>query len=447
MGSGVSTVTDEAGKISIEKVGEEKLINELKDVYQKNPEQMQRLWEQITSGSVPGVETDKSSANAAMAENSVAQSKATTKKEEASTEVKAIATTADEQSPTPTQSSTSILMNQSRVDIKIKDALTNEATEALAKLPDEVSTALKSQLETLIRDSKQSIVLNTSDGSCNIQYEDDGKIACSTILYGVHQGIFNALNELRKDPKGYAEKYLSPRLSNFEGNVFKRGDGVNQMTHEGAAAVQEAISVLSETPPITLFEKVPPGMSLAALDHVNDTGPKGLTGHDGSDGSKLSDRLDRYGSPKVTWGENIDYGNKDPFAIVSALLVDDGVPNRGHRSNLLNPEFVCVGIAVGPHKQYSDMCVMDYAGGWGVKKNILKEEVTEKFTGTITDKAFQILGSLPDGLDLKPDIDQALANGSNVELMYKPGEITLKIISGEGVSTRSAKWGVKSGGH
>ena len=101
--------------------------------------------------------------------------------------MKAIATTADEQSPTPTQSSTSILMNQSRVDIKIKDALTNEATEALAKLPDEVSTALKSQLETLIRDSKQSIVLNTSDGSCNIQYEDDGKIACSTILYGVHQ--------------------------------------------------------------------------------------------------------------------------------------------------------------------------------------------------------------------------------------------------------------------
>ena len=79
------------------------------------------------------------------------------------------------------------------------------------------------------------------------------------------------------------------------------------------------------------------------------------------------------------------------------------------------------------------MCVMDYAGGWGVKKNILKEEVTEKITGTITDKAFQILGSLPDGLDLKPDIDR-LANGSNVELMYKPGEITLKVISGERVA-------------
>ena len=75
--------------------------------------------------------------------------------------------------------------------------------------------------------------------------------------FTVFTRYFNALNELRKDPKGYAEKYLSPRLSKFEGNVFKRGDGVNQMTHEGAAAVQEAISVLSETPPITLFEKVP----------------------------------------------------------------------------------------------------------------------------------------------------------------------------------------------
>ena len=96
-------------------------------------------------------------------------------------------------------------------------------------------------------------------------------------------------------------KTFSSRLSKFEGNVFKRGDGINQMTHEGAAAVKEAIDVLSKTPPVKLFEKMPPGMALAALDHVNDTGPKGLTGHDGSDGCKLSDRLDRYGAPKVTW--------------------------------------------------------------------------------------------------------------------------------------------------
>ena len=106
MGSGVSTVTDEAGKISIEKVGEEKLINELKDVYQKNPEQC-NVWEQITSGNVPGVETGNSSANAAVAENSVGQSKATVEKQNGSTEVEATATTAAKQSPTPTQPPTS----------------------------------------------------------------------------------------------------------------------------------------------------------------------------------------------------------------------------------------------------------------------------------------------------------------------------------------------------
>jgi uncharacterized protein YkwD len=29
----------------------------------------------------------------------------------------------------------------------------------------------------------------------------------------------------------------------------------------------------------------------AAKDHADDIGPKGLTGHDGSDGSNLGDRL------------------------------------------------------------------------------------------------------------------------------------------------------------
>ena len=300
--------------------------------------------------------------------------------------------------------------------------------------------------EGFFSDEGNDIVLNTSDGSCNIMYKEGENMVSSVITYGVYKGIFDAMNELRTNPKAYAEKHLAPRLSKFEGNVFKRDDGINQMTHEGAAAVKEAIDVLSKTPPVKLFEKMPPGMALAALDHVNDTGPKGITGHDGSDGCKLSDRLDRYGAPKVTWGENIDYGNKEPNAIVSALVIDDGVPNRGHRTNLLNAEFLCAGIAVGPHKQYGDMCVMDYAGDWGKKKIVLKDEITEKFSSDITPKAIEILNSLPDGLDLMPDINQAIADGSQIELIYKPGEVRLKIISGEGISTRTGKWGVESGG-
>ena len=48
-------------------------------------------------------------------------------------------------------------------------------------------------------------------------------------------------------------------------------------------------------------------MANACQDHVKDTGPKGITGHDGTDGSKVDDRLKKYGTPISTFGENLSY--------------------------------------------------------------------------------------------------------------------------------------------
>jgi len=39
------------------------------------------------------------------------------------------------------------------------------------------------------------------------------------------------------------------------------------------------------------------------------------------------------------------------------------VVNRGHRVNILNPEFGVAGIAIYKHKTYNWNCVHDYAGG------------------------------------------------------------------------------------
>jgi uncharacterized protein YkwD len=59
--------------------------------------------------------------------------------------------------------------------------------------------------------------------------------------------------------------------------------------------------------------------------------------------------------------ENIAYGENPARAVVIQLLVDDGVRDRGHRDNILDPKWTIEGVACGPHRDYRQMCVMDYA--------------------------------------------------------------------------------------
>ena len=92
-----------------------------------------------------------------------------------------------------------------------------------------------------------------------------------------------------------------------------------------------------------------------------------MTGHDGSDKSTVSDRLNRYGRANGTSGENCSYGQKEGRAVVIQLLIDDNVPSRGHRENLFTPDFKVMGSFSDKHKKFDIMTVIDYAAGWRKK--------------------------------------------------------------------------------
>jgi uncharacterized protein YkwD len=171
------------------------------------------------------------------------------------------------------------------------------------------------------------------------------------------------INMVRTDPAEYARRFLIPLRSFYHKKRLQYPGEIAIATKEGSSALEECIKVLKSAKPVPPLSPKK-GLFRAAYDHVLQQGNSGALGHDGSDGSSPETRISRYGKWGTLMGENIDYGNADARRIVTSLLIDDGVPSRGHRHNLLKPAFKVVGIAVGKHPKYSYMCVMDFAASF-----------------------------------------------------------------------------------
>ncbi len=51
---------------------------------------------------------------------------------------------------------------------------------------------------------------------------------------------------------------------------------------------------------------------------------------------KPVDRMKKYGYIFYGGAENICVNKNDAFSIILSLMIDDGVPTRGHRLNIFN---------------------------------------------------------------------------------------------------------------
>jgi len=77
----------------------------------------------------------------------------------------------------------------------------------------------------------------------------------------------------------------------------------------------------------------------------------------------MQTRIEKYGRWMRTIGENVAYGTTGGKDLVLQLFIDDGVKSRGHRANIMKPEFVSLGTWSSTHKTYRHETVFDYAGG------------------------------------------------------------------------------------
>ena len=102
----------------------------------------------------------------------------------------------------------------------------------------------------------------------------------------------------------------------------------------------------------------------SAAYHANDTGKKGVTGHNSTDGTNFGERILRFLKPAdgYSLAENCYYGSDQAVDVVIRLLIDEKVPDLGHRHNLLNPQLNLMGVAIRPHRSvYRHTCVQDFA--------------------------------------------------------------------------------------
>ena len=190
--------------------------------------------------------------------------------------------------------------------------------------------------------------------------------AGANYLNSFEKELILEMNKHRQDPAGYAEKFIATIAKSYEGKILRYPGDKPLKTKEGVSALNECVRDLKRAKSVPILYPSA-GLSKAASDHVEDQSQSGRTGHIGGDRSSVKSRIERYGKWDIRIGENIAYGGKYAQQIIIYLLIDDGVNGRGHRKNMLNPDFKITGVASGKHPEYGSMFVMDFAGSFTEK--------------------------------------------------------------------------------
>lgn len=151
----------------------------------------------------------------------------------------------------------------------------------------------------------------------------------ATYMSSEELAMMEEINLLRSNPARYIP-YIEQ---------YKRDIQSGKSFGSSLAVCDELIAELRITPPLSILQPTP-CIYNAAKKHGLDQKARGSTGHDGSDGSWPWDRVKRECTQMTDGNENLVGGPADVREAVILLLVDDGIPSRGHRKTLLNKNWL-----------------------------------------------------------------------------------------------------------
>jgi len=235
----------------------------------------------------------------------------------------------------------------------------------------------------------------------------------------VEQEVAKMINAVRANPKVLIPE-LEGMLGCFKNKYFKiPGTNINIITQEGVGAVNNAIEFLNNQKALPEYQESR-GLYLAAKDHVNDIGPHGLASHEGTDGSRMCDRIEKYGEWQISIAENIGFDDSNPRDIVLNMIIDDGNKSRGHRKNIFSEDFRSFGIACGRHRDYKHVTVANFAVSYKDKPELLetkKESIPEEPLEVYRRKT-----TIP--VDLQRESDVFQHNNVNESISFKKDTMT-----------------------
>ncbi|MEZ4772527.1 MAG: CAP domain-containing protein [Bacteroidia bacterium] len=169
--------------------------------------------------------------------------------------------------------------------------------------------------------------------SSKVDFRKISTAANETGINAMDKEMIKEINFVRQYPQVYASivaDYLSDRS--------KYWGGLSKDDYEAGNELIEELKVM--TPVQILFPQK--CVYEAAKKHGEDCKKRGFLDHTGSDGSSPFSRISSFCSG-LSGNENIVGGTKDARTLVIELLIDSGISSRGHRYNMLDPDWKYVG--------------------------------------------------------------------------------------------------------
>jgi len=172
------------------------------------------------------------------------------------------------------------------------------------------------------------------------------KLTGSDYLTQLENDVIYYTNLARMNPKLFGETYLKSYLDSSKQN--------DSYTTSLIAELKTKKPMSPFFPTKDLYDE--------AYKHAVDMGNSGKIGHNTSSGESFMSRIKNLRKEYMSLAENCDYNFNTALDIAIGLMIDEGVPDHGHRANMFDPKLTFIGVSFQPHKKYGNNCVLDFGG-------------------------------------------------------------------------------------